>query len=281
MKSSICRFINSPKAREGFQVIRFVYETEIKKLPQPFCDVIFRFMIVMSGKATLKMGDMEYFLKRGTVFFTFPCREYTISDYDDFTYTYISFTGHGALDALKSLGITEESAVFDGLEFLCGYFDSTIRHVTPGNSGLLSESALLYALAFVSDLGCEKVKRSSENLYYSIMDYVERNFTDPAMSLGLISNVYSYSPKYISALIKRNLGLGFSAYLNSLRIERARELLSKREGAVSDIALASGFSDPLYFSKVFKRLVGVSPREYMMSAPTDAAFELLKKYSTD
>ena len=49
----------------------------------------------------------------------------------------------------------------------------------------------------------------------------------------------------------------------------------------SDIALASGFSDPLYFSKVFKKLVGVSPREYMMSAPTDAAFELLKKYSTD
>ena len=189
MKSSICRFINSPKAREGFQVIRFVYETDIQKLPQPFCDVLFRFTIVMSGRATLKMGDMEYFLKRGTVFFTLPCLEYSITDYDDFTYTYISFTGHGALDALKSLGITEESAVFDGLEFLCGYFDSTIRHVTPGNSGLLSESALLYALAFVSDIGADKEKKISENLYNSIMDYVERNFTDPAMSLGLISKI--------------------------------------------------------------------------------------------
>ena len=278
MKNSICKFMQPYQSHERVETIRFVYETDIATLKQPFMNAVFHFNIVMNGKAKFKMLDMEYFLTRGSVFFTFPGYEYTLSEYEDFTYTYIAFTGTNITNFLSPLGITLQTPVFFGLDYLCNYFNETIRMITPGNSGLLCESALLYALAFVSDINGTEEKKSSENLYNSIIDYVNRNFCDSNMSLGSLSNIYSYSPKYISALIKSNMKIGFSSYLNELRIKRAKSLLEKKEGSVSDVAIACGFNDPLYFSKVFKKSEGISPREYINSIKDDPAAEIMRKY---
>jgi AraC-like DNA-binding protein len=51
-------------------------------------------------------------------------------------------------------------------------------------------------------------------------------------------------------------------YINSLRIEKARFLLQNKNQTVKDAAYRAGFTDPLYFSKVFKEKFGVSPSEY-------------------
>lgn len=279
MKNSICKFMQPYQPNNRVEPLRFVYETEIQALKQPFMDAVFHFNIVMSGSARLTLCNMEYFLMRGCVFFTYPGFEYRISDFDDFTYTYIAFTGKEAYALLEPLGIAPEAPVFRGLEFLCGYFDETIRRLTDNNSSLLTESALFYALAFIADInGKGEEKKRSENLYGSIIDYVNRNFCDRNMSLTTLSNIYSYSPKYISSLIKSNLKIGFSAYLNELRIKKAKSLMDKCEGSISDIALASGFTDPLYFSKVFKKTVGTSPSEYMKSTEDNPERKLLKKY---
>ena len=278
MKNSICKFMQPYQSHERVEAIRFVYETEITNLRQPFMNALFHLNIVMSGKAVFKMCDMEFFLKKGSVFFAFPGYEYTVTEYEDFTYTYIAFTGNNIKAFLEPLGITPETPVFYGLEFLCNYFNETIRLITPGNSSLLCESALLYALAFVSDINGKEEKKKSENLFNAIIDYVNRNFHDSNLSLKTLSNIYSYSPKYISSLIKSNMETGFSAYLNSLRIKRAKSLMDKKEGAISDIATACGFNDPLYFSKVFKKSEGKSPREYINSIKSDPAAEIMRKY---
>ena len=279
MKNSICKFMQPYQSHERIEAIRFVYETEIKSLKQPFMNAVFRLNIVMSGKAVFRMQDMEFILKRGSVFFTFPGFEYTITKHEDFTYTYIAFTGKNITSFLSPLGITPETAVFEDMEFLCDYFNDTIRLITPGNSSLLCESALLYALAFVSDINGKKENKKSENLFNAIIDYVNRNLHKPDLSLKTLSNIYSYSPKYISFLIKSNIGIGFSAYLNSLRIKRAKALMDKKEGSISDIATACGFNDPLYFSKVFKKSEGISPREYVNSIKSDPAAEIIRKYT--
>jgi AraC-like DNA-binding protein len=267
------------QSHERIEAIRFVYETEIKTLKQPFMNAIFRLNIVMSGKAVFRMCDMEYSLQKGSVFFTFPGYEYTITEHDSFTYTYISFTGKNITSFLSPLGITPETSVFSELEFLCNYFNDTIRLITPGNSNLLCESALLYALAFVSDINGKKEKKKRENLFNAIIDYVNHHFHNPDLSLKTLSNIYCYSPKYISSLIKENEGTGFSAYLNSLRIKRAKALMDKKEGSISDVATACGFNDPLYFSKVFRKSEGISPREYVNSAKSDIAAEIIRKYT--
>ena len=55
--------------------------------------------------------------------------------------------------------------------------------------------------------------------------------------------------------------------------------MDKKEGSISDIATACGFNDPLYFSKVFRKSEGISPREYVNSAKSDIAAEIIRKYT--
>ena len=71
-----------------------------------------------------------------------------------------------------------------------------------------------------------------------------------------------YNKKYLSALFVKNKNVKFKEYLNSLRINRALELIGDPDLSVSEISEKCGFSDPYYFSKVFKKITGLTPTEY-------------------
>ena len=70
------------------------------------------------------------------------------------------------------------------------------------------------------------------------------------------------NPAYFSTLFARSTGLTFKEYLNTIRIEEAKRLLANTEYAIIDIAVAVGFDDQSYFSKVFKKFTGLTPRQY-------------------
>ena len=58
------------------------------------------------------------------------------------------------------------------------------------------------------------------------------------------------------------MGMGYSEYLKNYRIKYAVTLLEHGIDSVKSVAFLSGFSDPLYFSKVFKNSIGISPKDY-------------------
>ena len=72
----------------------------------------------------------------------------------------------------------------------------------------------------------------------------------------------SYNPKYVSHIFKERMNLGYSEYLRTLRIKYAVSLIEHGIDSVKNVALLSGFTDPLYFSTVFKKITGVSPKDY-------------------
>ncbi len=78
-----------------------------------------------------------------------------------------------------------------------------------------------------------------------------------------MSRKFSYSPKYVSAAFARLVNLSYSEYLRQLRMDHARRLFESGTLSVKEAASASGYSDALYFSKVFKKHFGCSPREYI------------------
>jgi AraC-like DNA-binding protein len=84
---------------------------------------------------------------------------------------------------------------------------------------------------------------------------------DGRARLGDLARKLGYSPSHLSTLIRRATGRSFVALRRRLRFERACALL--REGAsVKEAALAAGFDDPAYFSRVFKKRVGVAPSRW-------------------
>lgn len=264
MSESICRFMPAKNDDASIQAVRFVYETECHTLRQPFLEPIYVFHIVTKGTAVFRIGDKSYELKRGDVFFAFPAYPYYLDGDEDFEYIYISFMGSGAISRLPKCNVSPENPYFSDFSFLCTLFENAIRRITPFNSNMLTESVLFYALSFFDS--CEKEQGVDEqggsgSIFENIVDYVDYHFRESDISLNRLSNVFSYTEKYLSSLFKKNMQIGFISYLNNLRIQYACELIQKGSLNMAEISVACGYSDYSYFSKVFKKITGKSPTD--------------------
>jgi two-component system response regulator YesN len=93
-------------------------------------------------------------------------------------------------------------------------------------------------------------------------EYIERNFAKKKLSVDEICQDLYISPSYLSRLLKRHLGKTFVDTLTDFRIEKAKQLLAGSDLNVYTVADAVGYSDPHYFSTIFKKMTGVPPSEY-------------------
>jgi len=93
---------------------------------------------------------------------------------------------------------------------------------------------------------------------------------DGRARLGELARKLGYSPSHLSTLIRRATGHSFVALRRRLRFERACALL-RRGASVKEAALAAGFDDPAYFSRVFKTRVGIAPSRWRADVMAAAA----------
>ena len=104
-------------------------------------------------------------------------------------------------------------------------------------------------------------KRLSEYLSRAVA-YMANNCAEE-LTLKKVSDAIFISAFYLSHLFRKEMNITFSDYLCKLRIEKAKELLkNEKDPRIQEIAGKTGFSNPNYFAKTFKRMVGVTPREY-------------------
>lgn len=86
-----------------------------------------------------------------------------------------------------------------------------------------------------------------------------------SISLDDMAEELGITRTYVSTLFTQHMGCGFVEYLNSVRVDRACSYLEQSYFKTYEIAYKVGFKDEKYFSKVFKKIKGVSPREYRIS----------------
>jgi YesN/AraC family two-component response regulator len=98
-----------------------------------------------------------------------------------------------------------------------------------------------------------------------MVDYVNTHYRENNVTLRTVADIFSYTEKYLSHFFKNKMGVGFNEYLGELRLKYAYKLMADGVHSVSEIALKCGFSDPLYFSKFFKKKTGLAPTEYMLT----------------
>ena len=265
--SSICRFIPAKPKSEGLETVYFVYETELPKLRQPFSHATFYMYLIVRGEGQMHIGGRSYPLRRGALFITPPHVRHSFEGGEDLTYMYVSFTGERAHRLTEGHTTEGETPVFYGFEWLIEFWQSCIRRVTRANANVLSESVVLYTLSFLSaGQDGSTVPDRSRTLYESMLAYVENHFTDADISLRKLADIFSYTEKYLSHLFKKNMGVNFNAYLTKMRIEYAVKCIAGGMRSISEIAELCGYYDALYFSKVFKRVMGETPLAYMKRA---------------
>ncbi len=259
--NNVCKFLPPPRTAHQLQTINFVYEKHPQKIPPSPHATTYRVHLVTQGEGEVRMGHLTARVKKGDVFFTFPAMPYHVAG--DLQYLYISYIGVRAAAETERCGVSTNRFVFEGLDELEPIWLQALQ-TREELTDLAAESVLLYTLSQIGSrtLSNVTVPTASGGNFALVKGFIDEHFCDPALCIEQISDYFSYNKKYISTLFKKQMKVGISEYIRTLRLNRAAELLEKGEPNVSDIAHAVGFRDPLYFSKLFKAHTGLSPKNY-------------------
>lgn len=112
---------------------------------------------------------------------------------------------------------------------------------------------------------CQNMETAREKESVSIVEnakkYIDENFHKD-VSLDDVSRIVDISPFYFSKLFKQEVGKNFIEYLTDVRLQNAKILLNNPQYSIKEVCVMSGYSDPNYFSRIFKKYEGVTPSEY-------------------
>ncbi|GGO03395.1 response regulator transcription factor [Saccharibacillus kuerlensis] len=100
-----------------------------------------------------------------------------------------------------------------------------------------------------------------------LLAYIDEHYAQP-LSLTGLGRHFHFNPSYLSSYFAAHNKEGFSEYLNKIRVTKAEELLRGGELSISEISGRVGYSDPGYFTKVFKKHTGFSPSQYRRQHPS-------------
>ena len=108
----------------------------------------------------------------------------------------------------------------------------------------------------------EQTSSQSGRTLQNAMDYIDAHYTDESITLGSVACEVQVSANYLSSVFSQNMKQTFTEYITDKRMDKAKKLLRSTDLATAEIAAQVGYKDPHYFSFVFKKTLGTSPREY-------------------
>ena len=96
---------------------------------------------------------------------------------------------------------------------------------------------------------------------HRLLDTVEKHISDEKFSVEQLAGEFSMSPSQINRKLKAIINQSTAAFIRSVRMERAMELLKNNQATIAEVAYETGFTEPAYFSRVFKNYFGYPPSE--------------------
>ncbi len=114
-----------------------------------------------------------------------------------------------------------------------------------------------------------RIENTRDNGNYIIINaksYIDSNYMSSDISLTNVADAVGVCPTYLSSLFKKETGCNLSEYINSIRIERSKALLCCTSKMIYEIAYEVGFQDYRYFSQIFKKCTGQTPRQFQNNA---------------
>lgn len=172
----------------------------------------------------------------------------------DYLLLNIQFT---AQSYVGSLGCSQE-------EFLRTVGSERIHEMVTGADTM--ESYVCTLLTEALRLRDEKQQTQGKKVLQTALDYIGDNYMNATLSLNEVAQAGGMSPNYFSGLFSQEMKQTFVEYVTNKRMEQAKRLLRETEQSASQIAAAVGYKDAHYFSFVFKKTVGMSPREWRTHA---------------
>lgn len=225
----------------------------------------------LAGTGHCRVHGRDWPLVAGDLMFLPPrtAHAYASDENAPWTIFWIHFRGLRAGDHLANLGTGRGRPLVsvDDMGVLVDAFEDTFRHVRHG----FGEAAMTgLSTAFTRLLGLVKVhqrrvglkNRMSENRLLAVLSMMREDLAR-CWSLDELARAAMLSVPHFSELCRTQTGMPPLALLIRLRLQRAMELLQQGGHNVAEAARAVGYEDPFYFSRLFKKHIGVPPSSCM------------------
>lgn len=143
------------------------------------------------------------------------------------------------------------------------YIESISKYMTlkDDESAKICFSKITDLYMGISATYSEEKKVQQSKLIHRIMDYINQEYSNPNLGLGMIASNFNISEGYVSSLFKEQAGINFTEYVEKQRIDKACELLKTSNQSINDISEQIGYNSVQSFRRAFKRLHGFSPSE--------------------
>lgn len=177
----------------------------------------------------------------------------------DIYYRLLTHLGTAAYQ-LKLSGPSLTSAAYHLKDVIQTDAESPMELVTKCSNLDELQNLLLEKIAHFEKLLAESPTENST--VFLIRDYIGNHYMDDRLSIKDISEHVHLSSSYLCTIFKTETGQTLNQYITEYRIEKAKQLLSDPRNKITEISAQVGYADGNYFSKSFKKAVGLSPSEY-------------------
>lgn len=234
---------------------------------------IYKVHFIHKGTGIVQVGEQIFSLSAGQAFLIFPdvVTYYEADANDPWTYSWLGFYGTQAANALELTSLSPETPVFPmDVRVMPGLYDRLTEAASHENSAAMRLQAIIYEFMSVLieaapiSAGVGALVKKQDTYVHQSMEFIRAHYSEN-MTVQQLSAYLGLDRKYLSALFKDSLGVPPQQYLLHYRIEKACELLSKGKYTVGEVSRSVGYQDPLLFSRMFKKVKGVSPKSYLSS----------------
>ncbi len=226
---------------------------------------------IHSGSGIFTFNKRTYPLGAGQCFLIYPNRiSHYQADMDNpWTYSWVAFDGAYTEEYLKRAGFSQSNPILHcKLQNEIESCLSDMNRTDPAANGSdLRLKSMLYLFFSLMIEGAGSNPENGKMLKYTdeyirkAIEFVQINYSTRINVTDIARNI-SLDRKYLSALFKKAAGVPLQKYLVTYRIEKACSLMMQDCYSIGDVARSVGYDDPFVFSRMFRKLKGISPRQF-------------------
>ncbi|WP_238884156.1 AraC family transcriptional regulator [Clostridium sp. YIM B02551] len=231
-------------------------------------------LLVNGGRGYISIEDKRYSIEKGMLFYFNPSMTHTIEVDENEPMCFLSVHfSYIELNYSKNSWVTkggDELLPLNSMEKLMDYY--TIEVLFRKLTNLWDEKLLGYEFAsktilqeilyeILNNINRKKSNYSTALKVNNIISYLNENIKRK-ITLNELSELVKLSPTYLSRSFKEITGYSIIEFFNKMKIDKAKELIIDGDKKVKEVAEILGFKDEFYFSRIFKRIEGISPSEF-------------------
>ena len=218
------------------------------------------FIIKLKGATEYTSGENRWLLEAGQILFVPQGSSYQIRQVEP-GYSYVV---NFLCDADRSMGklpLPPKMDIAQAAEKLLHCYQ---------RGSIYGSLSCLYSILEKTNVADRYVSPREKQLLEPVLAYLQTHLTESELDVGSLADIAGVSQVYLRRVFKKQQGVSPVEFVMRQRLQLAQQLLlSTEQLTIAQVAALTGFRDPLYFSRVFKKQLGLSPTEYLACHKND------------